>query len=139
MCRTRNSGPVNAVIVTASKTMRTIGTQTEENLKQKSSNKQSRDRERIRTFTKLRKEIKKSVLNQFPFSTINVTEIKCEKKETEIEKFRGGNGKPEDRVPALKRQMGKERKCYTTRIEELCEELKGGQRSSRKLAAFKES
>ena len=86
MCKTRNSGPVNAVIVTASPTMRTIGTQTEEKLKQKSTKKQSRDKERISTLTKFRKERQNSVSNELPFSTVNVTEIKYEKLETEIKK-----------------------------------------------------
>ena len=67
MCRIRNSGLVNAVIVTASITMRTIGTQKEEKLKQKSTKKQSRDIERIRPFTKLRKERQNPVLNELRF------------------------------------------------------------------------
>ena len=80
MWRTRTSGPVYAVIVNASQTMRTIGTQTEEKLKGKSTKKQSRNRERIRTFTKFRKERQNSALSELPFSTVNVTEIKCENK-----------------------------------------------------------
>ena len=124
MCRTRNSGPVNAVIVTASPTMRTIGTQTEENLKQKSTKKQSRDRKSIRTFTKLRKERQNSVLNELPFSTVNVTEIKCEKLENEIEKFREAMANLKTESQLLKDKWVKERKCYKTRIEKLCEERK---------------
>ena len=76
MCRTRNSGPVNAVIVTASPTMQTIGIQTEEKLKQKFTKKQNRDRERIRTYTKFRKERQNSVSNELPFSTVNVTKMR---------------------------------------------------------------
>ena len=106
MCRTRNSGPVNAVIVTASKTMRTIGTQTEEKLKQKSTRKQSRNSERIRKFTKFRKERQNSVLNELPFSTVNVTEIKCEKLENEIKKFREAMASLKTESQLLIRQMG---------------------------------
>ena len=124
MCRTRNSGPVNAVIVTASPTMRTIGIQTEEKLKQKSTKKQSRDRERIRTFTKFRKERQNSVLNELPFSTVNVTEIKCEKLENEIKRFRETIANLKTESQLLKDKWAKERKCYTTRIKKLCEELK---------------
>ena len=79
MSRTRNSRPVNSGIVTALPTIRTIGIQAEEKLKQKSTKKQSRDRERIRTFTKFRKERHNSVSNELPFSKVDVTEIICEK------------------------------------------------------------
>ena len=123
MCRTRNSGPVNAVIVTGSPTMRTIGIQTEEKLKQKSTKKQSRDRECIRTFTKFSKERHNSVLNELPFSTVNVIEIKYEKLETEVEKFREAIASLKTESQFLKDKWAKERNCYTTHIEELCEEL----------------
>ena len=124
MCRTRNSGPVNAGIVTAIPTIRTIGTQTEEKLKQKSTKKLSRERERIRTLTNFRKERQNSVLNKLSLSTVNVTEIKCEKLETEIEKFREAMASLKTKSQLLKDKWAKERKCYTTRIGELCEELK---------------
>ena len=136
MSRTRNSRPVNAGIVTAIPTIRTIGIQAEEKLKQKSTKKQSRDRERIRTFTNFSKERQNSVLNELSLSTVNITEIKCEKLETEIEKFR-------EAMASLKTesQLLKDKWAGATQplSENYARNLKGGQRSSRKLSAFKES
>ena len=47
-----------------------------------------------------------------------------QKLETEVEKFREAKASLKRESQLLKDKCGKERKCYTTRIEELCEELK---------------
>ena len=88
MCRTRKSGSVNTVSVPSSPTMQTIGTQTEEKVKQKSTKKQRRDAERIKEFTKAQKERKSSTLSELPFSTVDVSDIRCEKLEIELNKFK---------------------------------------------------
>ena len=87
MCRTRKSGSVNTVSFPSSATMKTTGTQTEEKVKQKSTKKQRRDAERIKEFTKAQKERKSSTLSELPFSTVNVSDIKCENLEAELNKF----------------------------------------------------
>ena len=88
MCRTRKSGFVNTVGVPSSPTMRTIGTQTKEKVKQKSTKKHRREAERIKAFTKAQKERKSSTLSELLVSMVDASDIKCEKLEIELNKFK---------------------------------------------------
>ena len=116
MCRTRDSGFVDTVSVTSSPTMRTIGTQTEEKVKLKSTKKQRRDAERIKEFTKAQKERKSSTLSELPFSTVDASDIECDKLEIELNKFKEMMAKLK-RVSQFFRIVCKqERKCSAARI-----------------------
>mgnify|MGYP003688161591 CR=1 FL=1 len=124
MCRTRKSGSVNAVSVPSSPTMRTIGTQTEEKVKQKSTKKQRRDAERIKAFTKTQKERKSSTLSELPFSTVDASDIKCEKLEIELNKFKEMMAKLKRESQFFQNVCKQERKCSAAHIRELRVELK---------------
>ena len=115
MCRTRNSGSVNTVSVTASPTMRTIGTQTK---------KQRRDAERIKELTKAQKERKSSTLSELPFSMVDASDIRCEKLEIELIKFKEMMAKLNRELHFFQNVCKQERTCSATRIRELRGELK---------------
>ena len=139
MFKARNSGSVNTVSVTSSPTMRTIGTQTEEKVKLKSTKKQRRDAERIKEFTKAQKERKSSTLSELPFSTVDASDIECDKLEIELNKFKEMMAKLK-RVSQFFRIVCKqERKCSAARIWELRVELKKRQTTSKQIAIFKKS
>lgn len=124
MCRTRKSGSVNTVSVPSSPTMRTIGTQTEEKVKQKSTKKQRRDAERIKAFTKAQKERKSSTLSELPFSTVDASDIKCENLEVELNKFKEMVAKLKRESQFFQNVCKQERKCSAAHIRELRVELK---------------
>ena len=124
MCRTRKSGSVNTVSFPSSSTMKTTGTQTEEKVKQKSTKKQRRDAERIKAFTNAQKERKSSTLSVLPFSTVNVSDIKCEKFEIELNKFKEMMAKLKRESQFFQNVCKQERKCSAAHIRELRVELK---------------
>ena len=78
-------------------------------------------------------------MNELPFSTVNVTEIKCEKLETEIENFGEAMASLKTESQLLKDKWAKKGSSSQPVSKNYARNLKGGQRSSRKLAAFKES
>ena len=104
--------------------MRTIGTQTEEKVKQKSTKKQRRDAERIKAFTKAQKERKSSTLSELPFSTVDASDIKCEKLEIELNKFKEMMAKLKRESQFFQNVCKQERKCSAAHIRELRVELK---------------
>ena len=115
MCRTRNSESVNNVSVTSSPTMRTIGTQTK---------KQRRDAERIKELTKAQKERKSSTVSELPFSMVDTFDIRCEKLEIELIKFKEMMAKLNRELHFFQNVCEQEIKEHAARIRELRGELK---------------
>lgn len=114
MCRTRNSGAaINAVSSIAT---RTIGTQTEEVGKRKSDRKRSRDRKRIKKFSKDR--IERNNLRDMPFATVNVNEIYCEMIQTEIAKYREQAASKKAEADFYKNKWKREQEIMEGRILE---------------------
>ena len=104
--------------------MRTIGTQTDEKVKQKSTKKQRRDAERIKEFTKAQKEGKSSTLSELPFLMVDASDKRCEKFEIELTKFKEMMAKLKRELHFFQNVCKQERTCSETRIRELRVELK---------------